>query len=121
MLNAFGDKIVRLREERDRYKENASYLKRHIETMQLELSSKSKDIETLEENYFISRRDSLPKAEFEKKYRECQTALGKSEELQRKNAELNAEVRELREECLHLSNKLLAAEKEAGDRSIRRD
>ena len=53
----------------------------------------------------------MPKTEYEKKCREWQTTLARSEELERRNSELSAEVRELREECLLMNNRLLVLDK----------
>lgn len=73
IMNAFGDKITRLREERNKHKDNASTFKKHLEALQLELIEKNKKIESLEESYYLIRRDSIPKEDVDKKIKENQT------------------------------------------------
>jgi hypothetical protein len=61
IINAYGDKITRLREDRAKYKENLTQEKLRNECLQEQLKKINRENRALEDNCFQLSRDTVPR------------------------------------------------------------
>jgi uncharacterized membrane protein len=76
-------------------------------------------MDQLEENYYITRRDSVAKGEVERRVKEFEEVRKRCGELEAKNEELRRRLKEVEDECQEVTKRLLVVEKEACERNLR--